>query len=138
MSKCIPYEDIQPGDTAEMRVFISEKEVKEFSELIGDHDSFHVSEEAARQTPFKKPICHGIHLSAYISKLLGTELPGFGSIYLEQNLIFKQPVYMNECILLRVEVLEKLGKRRLKMKTSVYNVGRELVIDGEAIVLCHR
>lgn len=121
-----------------MKVFISEKEVKDFSRVVGDKDSFHVSEEAALKTPFQKPICHGIHLSAYISKLLGTELPGFGSIYLEQNLIFKQPVYMNECILVRVEVLEKLGKRRVKMKTSVYDVRRELVIDGEAIVLCHR
>ena len=133
-----PYESIQVGDRVEEKVFIRQEEVEAFSHLIGDEESFHVSEEAARKTPFGKRICHGIHLAAYLSKLMGTRLPGFGTIYLEQTLGFLGPVFLDEEINVEVLVLEKLGNNKLRMETKVLNEKGEVVVKGEAIVLCHQ
>lgn len=133
-----PYENIQVGDQEKEKVFMSSREVEAFSHLIGDDKSFHVSEEAAKRTPFGKRICHGIHLAAYLSKLMGTRLPGLGTIYLEQTLSFLGPVFLDEEITVEVLVLEKLGNNKLRMETKILNEKGDIVVKGEAIVLCHR
>ena len=134
----IPYEEIKVGDMASRESVISEEIVTKFSALIGDTDSFHVSDEAAAITVFKKRIAHGIHLATFISTLVGQELPGFGTIYCSQTYDFKKPVYLGETITTEVTVLEKLPHRRLKMRTLVTDSAGDTVLDGVAVVKTYR
>ena len=134
----IPYEEIKVGDMASRESVISEEIVTRFSALIGDTDSFHVSDEAAAITVFKKRIAHGIHLATFISTLVGQELPGFGTIYCSQTYDFKKPVYLGETITTEVTVLEKLPHRRLKMRTLVTDSAGDTVLDGVAVVKTYR
>ena len=134
----IPYEEIKVGDMASRESVISEEIVTKFSALIGDTDSFHVSDEAAAITVFKKRIAHGIHLATFISTLVGQELPGFGTIYCSQTYDFKKPVYLGETITTEVTVLEKLPHRRLKMRTLVTDSAGDTVLDGMAVVKTYR
>jgi len=134
----IPYDKVNAGDSAVRDSLISEDIVTRFSELIGDTDSFHVSDESAAVTVFKKRIAHGIHLATFISTLVGQELPGFGTIYCSQTYDFKKPVYLGEIITTEVEVLEKLPGRRLKMRTTVRDQSGDTVLDGVAVVKTYR
>ncbi|MBR0093510.1 MAG: hypothetical protein IJP92_17625 [Lachnospiraceae bacterium] len=136
--KCIPWEDVNVGDHAEMRVVMDDAQVLEFSALIGDTESFHVKEESAALTPFKTRICHGVHLLAYVSVLIGKELPGFGTIYCSHEFEFFAPVYIGEEIFVRVEVLEKLDHRRLKMNTTIRLPDGGFVLKGTAVVKTHK
>lgn len=134
----IPYDEIAVGANARRDSLITEDIVSRFSALIGDTDSFHVSDERAAMTVFKKRIAHGIHLATFISTLVGQELPGFGTIYCSQTYDFKKPVYLNETITTEVTVLEKLLHRRLRMRTMVYDSTGDTVLEGIAVVKCYR
>jgi len=72
----IPYSDVQVGDHAERESVLSDESVRRFSAVIGDTDSFHVSDESAARTVFKTRIAHGIHLATFISTLVGQKLRG--------------------------------------------------------------
>lgn len=134
----IPYEEIKVGDMASRESVISEEIVTRFSALIGDTDSFHVSDEAAARTVFKARIAHGIHIATFISTLVGQELPGFGTIYCSQTYDFRKPVYLGETIKTEVEVLEKLPHHRLRMRTQVMDSKGDLVLDGVAVIKTYR
>lgn len=134
----IPYDAIKVGDSVRRESLISEEIVSQFSALIGDRDSFHVSDEAAAITVFKKRIAHGIHLATFISTLVGQELPGFGTIYCSQTYDFKKPVYLGQTIVTEVTVLEKLPHQRLRMRTQVKDSTGELVLDGVAVIKTYR
>lgn len=134
MIKQISYGEIKVGDKAFMKKFVSAKDVKSFAEILGDKDSFHVSDEAAKNSPFKRKICHGMHIASYISEIVGKELPGFGTIYCSQVLNFKKPLYINSDIIVEIEVLEKLHNKKIRLLTRILNNQGLIVLDGEAIV----
>lgn len=130
----IPYADIHVGDRASRSDVITEDIVTRFSQLIGDTDSFHISEESAARTVFQRRIAHGIHIATFISTLVGQKLPGFGTIYCSQTFDFQKPVYLGETIRTEVTVLEKLPRRRLRMQTTVTDSAGEVVLDGIAVI----
>ncbi|MGN8897164.1 MaoC family dehydratase [Flavonifractor sp. HCP28S3_F3] len=130
----IPYADIHVGDRASRSDVITEDIVTRFSQLIGDTDSFHISEESAARTVFQRRIAHGIHIATFISTLVGQKLPGFGTIYCSQTFDFQKPVYLGETIRTEVTVLEKLPHRRLRMQTTVTDSAGEVVLDGIAVI----
>ena len=68
--------------------------------------------------------------------MIGSKLPGIGTIYLSQTLNFLAPVYIGDAITAKVEVLQlsKAGKR-LRLKTQVINQNGTVVVDGEAFVI---
>lgn len=134
----IPYDQIVAGARARRESLITEEAVSRFSALIGDTDSFHVSDEWAAMTVFQKRIAHGIHLATFISTLVGQELPGFGTIYCSQTYEFKKPVYLGETIETEVTVLEKLPHHRLRMSTVVRDSKKDTVLEGIAIVKTYR
>jgi len=130
----IPYDSICAGDCASREAVVSDELVARFSALIGDPDSFHVSDESAAKTLFKKRIAHGIHLASFISVLIGQKLPGFGTVYCSQTFEFKKPVYIGETIRVEVKVLEKLPGKRLRMRTALCDPEGGLILDGVAVV----
>ena len=73
---------------------------------------------------------------SFISTVLGTKLPGPGTVYLEQNLKFKKPVYINDTVTAIVTVAEiiNINKGIYKLDTVIVNSSDEVVTDGYAIV----
>ncbi len=134
----IPYDDINVGDKAQMRVTLTEEQVDRFSALIGDTDSFHVSTAAAEKTKFQNRICHGVHLLAYISVAIGQKLPGFGTIYCSHTFEFYQPVFLGQGITVTITVMEKLPHHRLRLNTIITREDDVLVFSGEAVVQTYR
>ena len=70
-----------------------------------------------------------------MSGVLGTRLPGPGSIYVSQQITFTQPVYFGGTITARAEVLERLvERRRVRLSTVCVNQRGEEVLVGEALL----
>jgi len=134
----IPWDQIKTGDAAELTVRMEDGLVREFSRLIADTDSFHVSEEAAAATVFGSRICHGVHLLAYVSVAIGQKLPGFGTIYLSHAFTFGNPVYIGDSITVSVRGLEKLDGRRVRLDTTITRGDGEMVLTGQAVVKTYR
>jgi 3-hydroxybutyryl-CoA dehydratase len=71
-----------------------------------------------------------------ISAVLGTKLPGEGSIYLGQELKFKAPVYMGDTITAEAEIIELIDeKNQIVLKTTCTNQDGKVVIDGTARIM---
>ena len=129
-------EEISVGDFYEELFYIDEENVITFANLTGDHNPIHENEIYAKQTIFQSRIVHGMLLGGYISKVLGTGFPGEGCIYLKQEMTFLKPVYINEYITIRVEVLEKnVSNNHVILLTQCFNKNGEKCVDGKAIVL---
>ena len=79
---------------------------------------------------------HGLIGAGLISAVIGTKLPGTGTIYLSQNLRFCAPVRIGDKITARVEITNiNQEKRSVELKTICTNQEGIIVIDGEAKVL---
>jgi 3-hydroxybutyryl-CoA dehydratase len=106
-----------------------------FAGLSGDTNPVHLNEEFAKTTLFEGRIAHGMLSAGFISTVLGTRLPGPGTIYLSQNLQFKAPVRIGDTVTARVVVREIIpAKKRAILETNCY-VGDRCVIAGEATVM---
>ncbi len=128
--------EINVGDFKEFTKTVTEKEVEMFGEITGDMNPAHFNEEYAAGTIFKKRIAHGMLCGSLFSTLLGTELPGYGTIYMKQELKFLAPVYLGDTLTARVTVQEKNEeKNRLVMLTETVNQDGKTVITGEAMVM---
>jgi len=131
-----PTREVQVGDTAWMSKRVSDGDVRTFAEISGDRNPVHLDEAYAANTFFKQRIAHGALSGALISAVLGMLLPGPGSIYLSQSLNFKAPVYIDDEITAKVEVIAyRPDKRIVTLKTEVFNQDDKLVLAGEAVVI---
>lgn len=113
----------------------TQDDVIRFAEVTGDRNPVHLDPEYAKKTMFKQPIMHGFLSASVFSRILGTEFPGEGTIYLSQKMKFRQPMFVNRSYQARVEVLEVLEKGRAKLKTDIIDDKGDLTITGEAVVM---
>jgi 3-hydroxybutyryl-CoA dehydratase len=123
------------GQSAEMTKVITEEEILRFAEITGDRNPVHISEEFASQTRFGERIAHGILTAGLISAVIGMKLPGPGCLYVSQTLSFLAPVKIGDEITARAEVVEVISGKRLKLKTQCINQRKEVVLEGEAIIV---
>lgn len=72
----------------------SQNDVIEFARVTGDDNPLHLDAEYAATTPFKKPIIHGMLGASVFTKVLGTQYPGYGSVYVKQTLEFMRPMFV--------------------------------------------
>ena len=125
------------GDSAEVTKIIEEADIQAFAEVTGDHNPIHLDDEFAKTTRFGRRIAHGMLSASLISAVLANKLPGEGSIYLGQTLEFRAPVFPGDEVTARVTVKEiREDKPIVKLETVCVNQRDEIVIRGEATVLC--
>ncbi len=126
---------INIGDSASLKKAFSSDEVAAFADLSTDHNPIHLDEAAAQQSVFGQRVVHGALSASLFSSLLGTQLPGPGSIYLGQTLSFKRPVYIDEEVTAVVEVIALDARKPIAtLRTQLFKADGKLAIDGEASV----
>ncbi len=130
------FDEIAVGDSAEITRTLKSQDIELFAVMSGDVNPAHVDEAYAKSDRFHEVIAHGMWGGALISAVLGTELPGPGTIYLNQSLGFRHPVGLGDTVTVRVTVTEKTGHgNRLKLACVCLNQDGDVVIEGEADVI---
>ena len=125
---------VNVGASAKKTVVITNETIRMFSTVSGDINPIHLDEEYAKLTKFKRRIAPGLQVASYISALIANELPGPGSIYMEQSLKFLRPVYIDDVIEVKVTVIEVFNVNKIRLKTEVFNADDQIVLEGEALV----
>lgn len=123
---------LKAGDYALLRRAFSDEDVRVFARVTGDNNAIHLDDCSAAQSVFKRRVVHGMLTSSLFSAIFGSHIPG--CIYLDQTLTFKKPVYLNEEVTARIDVLKARG-RVVKCNTTVTNQNNEMVVEGKATVL---
>ena len=127
--------ELSVGDAAEFAKTVSESDIYLYAGITGDLNPAHINEAYAKGTFFKTRIAHGMLAAGFISTVMGTKLPGPGTVYVKQDLNFLAPVHIGDTITARVEIMEVITeKNRLKLKTLCVNQDGTTVPDGEALV----
>lgn len=128
--------EMKVGDSSSFTKTVTEADVYNFAGVSGDFNPAHINETYANGTMFKTRIAHGMLSAGFISAVLGTQLPGPGTIYLGQELKFTKPVLMGDTVTATVTVDEIIEeKNRVILKTVCTNQDGDVVIDGKATVL---
>ena len=129
------YDEIGVGDHAALVRTLTARDISLFAVMSGDVNPAHVDADYARDDMFHHVIAHGMWGGALISTVLGTELPGPGTIFLDQSLKFEAPVALGDTVTVRVEVTEKLTEGRLLLACTCRNQHGKMVIEGVAKVI---
>jgi 3-hydroxybutyryl-CoA dehydratase len=131
----ITIDKITVGQSARFSKTITESDIYLFAGITGDFNPAHVDEEYARGTFFKTRIAHGMLTASFISTIIGTLLPGPGSIYLGQEVTFLAPVKIGDTITATAEVDDvNADKKQIRLKTYCTNQDGVTVVDGWARV----
>ena len=134
MVDVVKFSELEVGDKGGITKTITEEDVKKFVEICGDVNPIHVDVEFAKTTPFKDRIVHGVLVSSLISTVVGTKVPGPGSVWLDQTLKFLRPVKIGDTITATSEILVKIEERQqVVVRTTCTNQDGQVVIEGEGI-----
>lgn len=125
----------QIGQKASIEKAFTDEDVRDFANISLDKNPVHLNQDFAEKTVFKGRIVHGFLTGSLISAIIGTILPGKGTIYLNQTMNFRKPVRIGEKIKATVEVVGiKEEKNILTLNTYCENECGEMVIEGSAVV----
>lgn len=131
----IYIEDMQIGIMCRLEKIVTDADIQMFAQISTDRNPVHLDDEYAKTTMFKGRIAHGMLTAGLISAVIGEQLPGYGAVYLSQNLRFMAPVRPGDLVRAEVSVEDfDLAKRRVSLATRCL-VGDTLVLKGEAVVL---
>ena len=124
------------GATASVTKTIGDSEIAAFASLTGDVNPMHLSPDFARRTRYRRPIAHGMLTASLISTVIGTKLPGPGSIWVSQTLSFLRPVFPGDTITATATVTAVHEEKPLvTLETQCANQDGHLVLEGEALIL---
>lgn len=129
------YDELAIGESASLTRTLTQQDIELFAILSGDVNPAHLDEAYAMASPFHKVIAHGMWGGTLISTVLGTRLPGPGTIYVKQTLAFLRPVGLGDVITVTVTVKDKLDKNRVLLDCECSNQLGKPVITGEAEVI---
>ncbi len=130
------FDEIAVGDSASIERTLTLEDIQLFALMSGDMNPQHLDAEFAASTRFHGLIAHGMWGAALISAVLGTRLPGPGTVYLGQTLKFRAPVRIGDTLVISVTVTARDSERHtLTLACGCVNQRGEVVIDGEASVL---
>lgn len=130
------FDDIAVGQSASLTRTLTERDIELFATMSGNVNPAHVDPEYASSDMFHKVIAHGMWGASLISTVLGTELPGPGTIYLDQSLRFLAPIELGDVVTVTVTAREKDRERHtVTFDCSCVNQDGKVAIDGSALVI---
>jgi len=129
------FEDLSIGQSASFAKTVTDADILMFTAVSGDTNPVHLDEDYAATTRFEGRIAHGMLSAALISGVLGTQLPGPGTVYMSQTLRFRGPVKPGQTVTATVTVVELNAEKKRATLTTVCTVAGKPVIEGEALVM---
>jgi 3-hydroxybutyryl-CoA dehydratase len=122
------------GQSCTYHQLVDDKLVRAYADLTGDHNKIHLDDVFAKKTKFGQRIAHGGIMFGMISKVLGGQMPGLGTVYLSQLVNFHAPVFINDTVTLVCSISALLPKHVAKINTIMTKQTGEVVVEGVCTV----
>ncbi len=132
----LSIDQIRVGDSAVFGKTLTEADVYQFAGILGNFNPLYVNKEFAAQTPLKERVVPTMLVASLVSKILGTQLPGNGTVHIAQQVEFLLPVFIGDTVEARIEATRIDGKLgRVWFDIVCTNRKGEVVMRGETIVM---
>ena len=129
-------DELEIGEKAESTMIVTDEHIDLYAQMSGDYNALHMDDEYAATTMFGKRIAHGPIGGALVARVIGTQLPGLGTLAFNMKVNFKAPVYPGDEIRAVIEVTEKVPENNLcRLSFDVFNQDGVIVMDGYANVM---
>ncbi len=123
------------GDKGSFTKTITEQDVFQFADISGDYNPLHMDEEYAKKTRFGQRVAHGILMAGIISAVLGSDIPGVGTVFVEMQIRFLKPVFFGDTITANATVMEIVNPKRVRLLVACVNQHGEDVTIGNVVVI---
>jgi len=134
-AKFAKMDGLAVGQTASLKVEVTGALVDAFAHLSGDDNPIHMSDSFAESAGFASRVAHGALLGAYVSKLIGTKLPGAGCLWLKQQFQWRVPVLIGDTVEITARVKHiSAGTNIVLLTMQACNQQGTVVMDGEGAV----
>ncbi len=128
------FDEIEVGDTARLERRLSEADIDLFAAVSGDLNPTHMDDDYAETSGAGEVVAHSMWGGALFSNLLGNVLPGPGTVYRSQSLVFHRPVAVGDTLSVSVTAAEKRDDGVVAFDCQGVNQADELVVSGTAEV----
>lgn len=132
----LTVEQIRIGDTASFAKTLTEADVYQFAGITGNFNPLYVNIEFVAKTPLKRRVVPTVLVASLVSKVLGTQLPGNGTVHVAQEMEFLRPAFIGDTVAVKLTVTKLDGKLcRVWLDISCTNQDGEVVATGETEVV---
>jgi phosphate butyryltransferase len=128
------FDEIRPGDRAELRRLITADDLYVFAAASGNSNPMHLQDSDLDGNGTTERVAPGMFVASLISAVLGTQLPGPGTLYRRQTLDFHARAHAGEEVVVTAEVLSK-ADGIVRLKTEISHAAGGLILTGEAEVV---
>ncbi len=136
MNDSMSIDSISVGMTASASHLITDEKINAFAKISEDYNPIHLDADYAKKTPFGKRIAHGAMVSSFFSSLFATQLPGPGCIYVAQEVKYKKPVFIEDTVLVEIEVVDiNVERKRVFFATRCFVNDVEVLIGQAEIYI---
>ena len=136
MNEINSIDSITIGMQASVSHVITDEKIRAFASLSEDYNPIHLDEEYAKNSSFGKRLAHGAMVASFFSALFAMKLPGPGCIYVSQETKFKKPVFIDDTVLVKIEVVDiNVERKRVYFSTSCFVDDVEVLIGRAEIYI---
>ena len=134
-----PFDELQPGDTAQLLRLITPDDLYVFAASSGNYNPMNLPNGDLDGDGQPEQVAAGMFIASLISAVLGTQLPGAGTVLRRQTLTFHAIAHAGDELLCRVEVVEKRIDGTVRLSTTVTRPqDAAMILTGEAEVQAPR
>src|SRR5262244_2769520 len=124
---------LKVGQKASRSMTVTADHVKTYARMTGDYNPLHFDEAFARRTKFGTLVAQGGLTTGILHALVAMDMPGPGTVFLNQDWKFPAPVYIGDTITAEAEVLEVHPTKPVsRLRFVVRRQTGEVVLEGEA------
>lgn len=130
-----PFQDLSVGDSAELTRLVTVDDLYVFATASGNHNPMHLPKEDGNGDGHAEAVAPGLFVASLISAVLGMKLPGPGTLYRTQSLIFHDRAHAGDELVTRVTVTDLSEDGQVTLETRVHRVSdAALILEGVARV----
>ena len=128
-------QNIKCGNSFEFSFNYTERVHSDFMRFSGDDSNIHTSLDFATKNGYKGVLGYAFALTAFLSKIYGTQFPGGNELCLKQECNFRNPFYVGDRIIFTVTVRSiNYELKTLELTSSAKVDGGILIFTGLALL----
>ena len=117
------------------KIKITRELIKKFRSLTNDNNPVHIQQKIAEKYGYKKPIVYGFLSASFLSTIIGNKLPGPGSVWLDANIKFNNPVFEGDTILINTKILKFFASSNIvQLESTIKNQNDQIILVSESTV----
>ncbi|MDO8702067.1 MAG: bifunctional enoyl-CoA hydratase/phosphate acetyltransferase [Undibacterium sp.] len=104
------FNEIEVGDSVHIQHIVTQRDIQLFATVAGDFNPMHLEAAFANHAGYSGATISSMWLGAQISGLLGSQLPGPGTVYVGQNLQFQAVAILGDTLDISITAQEKIAE----------------------------